>query len=67
MEALKVPEVASDFLNVGMKTSIDMLLAPDGDFGNDPIAGRDEFLLNTLGEAVATLREKLGANIEDWV
>ena len=67
MEALKVPEVASDFLNVGMKTSIDMLLAPDGDFGNDPIAGRDEFLLNTLGEAVATLQEKLGANIEDWV
>ncbi len=67
MEALKVPEAASDFLNVGMKTSIDMLLAPDGDFGNDPIAGRDEFLLTTLGEAVATLREKLGANIEDWV
>ena len=67
IETLKVPEEASDFLNVGMKTSIDMLLAPDGDFGSDPLAGRDEFLLNTLSQAVATLREKLGSNIQDWV
>jgi len=67
IETLKVPEAASDYLNVGMKTSIDMLLAPDGDFGSDPLAGRDEFLLDTLSQAVATLREKLGSNIQDWV
>jgi len=59
--------VASDYLTVGMKTTIDMLLAPDGDFGSDPIAGRDQFLIDTLSQGVATLREKLGTNIEDWV
>ena len=67
IELLKVPEEASSFLNVGMKTTIDMLLAPDGDFGSDPIAGRDEFVLDTLGQAVATLREKFGRNMDDWV
>lgn len=67
IETLKVPELASSFLNVGMKTAIDMLLAPDGDFGSDPIAGRDQFLLDTLAQAVATLREKFGRNMENWV
>ncbi|MBT3529569.1 MAG: penicillin acylase family protein [Gammaproteobacteria bacterium] len=67
IETLKVPTVASDYLTVGMKTTIDMLLAPDGDFGSDPIAGRDQFLIDTLSQGVATLREKLGTNIEDWV
>ncbi|PCJ16811.1 MAG: penicillin acylase family protein [SAR86 cluster bacterium] len=67
IEELKLPDVASEYLNVGMKTTIDMLLSPDGDFGDDPIKGRDEFLLNTLAEGVATLREKLGPNIQNWV
>lgn len=67
IEALKVPDVASDYLNVGMKTTIDMLLAPDGDFGSDPLAGRDKFVLDTLAQAVANLREKLGPNIQNWI
>ena len=65
MEELKVPEIAQSYLRVGMKTTIDMLLAPDGDFGVNPV--RDEFLLNTLAEAIAELREKLGPNIQNWV
>ena len=67
IEALKVPEIAQSYLSVGMKTTIDMLLAPDGDFGVDPIQGRDEFLIHTLSQGIATLREKLGPNIENWV
>ena len=67
IEALKVPEIAAEFLNVGMKTTIDMLLAPDGDFGADPLQGRNEFLLATLSQGIANLREKLGPNIENWV
>ena len=67
IELLKVPESAQPYLGVGMKTTIDMLLAPDGDFGRDPIAGRDEFLLRTLGEGIADLREKLGPNMQNWV
>lgn len=50
-----------------MKTAIDMLLAPDGDFGDDPIAGRDAFLLDTLAQAVDTLADRFGADMEDWV
>jgi len=67
IELLKVPEVARPYISVGMKTTIDMLLAPDGDFGEDPIRGRDEFLLRTLSEGVAKLAEKLGPDVEDWV
>lgn len=67
IELLKVPESAQEFLSVGMKTTIDMLLAPDGDFGNDPIAGRNQFLLDTLAQGVADLREKLGSSMENWV
>ncbi|MDE0478673.1 MAG: penicillin acylase family protein [Gammaproteobacteria bacterium] len=67
IDLLKVPEEARPLIRVGMKTAIDMLLAPDGDFGDDPIAGRDAFLLDTLAQAVDTLTDKLGADMEDWV
>ena len=43
-----------------MKTTIDMLLAPDGDFGPDPLAGRDAFLLRTLAE-VSSVCGKTGS------
>ena len=67
IDLLKVPEEAQSLLRIGMKTAIDMLLAPDGDFGDDPIAGRDAFLLDTLAQAVDTLTDRFGADMEDWV
>ena len=67
IELLKVPEAARDYLTVGMKTTIDMLLAPDGDFGDDPIGGRDEFLLRTLAEGVGDLRDRFGPEMAAWV
>ena len=67
IELLKVPEIAKSYVSVGMKTAIDMLLAPDGDFGNDPIQGRDEFLLQTLSQGIQNLKQKLGPEFEDWV
>ena len=67
IELLKVPEIAKSYVNVGMKTAIDMLLAPDGDFGNDPIQGRDEFLLQTLSQGIQNLKQKLGPEFKDWV
>ena len=66
IELLKVPEVARSYLSVGMKTTIDMLLAPDGDFGQDPLQGRDEFLIRTLTEGVEVLKQKLGPDMESW-
>ncbi len=67
IERLKVPQPARPLLGIGMKTMIDMLLAPDGDFGEDPIAGRDAFLLDALAAAVETLGNRLGNDMEGWV
>lgn len=67
IDSFKVPEEAQSLLRIGMKTAIDMLLAPDGDFGDDPIAGRDAFLLDTLAQAVDTLTDRFGADMENWV
>ena len=67
IELLKVPEIAKSYVSVGMKTAIDMLLAPDGDFGNDPIQGRDQFLLQTLSQGIQNLKQKLGPEFKDWV
>ncbi len=42
------------------------LTAPGGEFGDDPIAGRDAVLLRSLEEAVAELRTKLGGDMGRW-
>ena len=42
------------------------LTAPGGEFGDDPIAGRDAVLLRSLEEAVASLRDKLGGDMDRW-
>ncbi|PCH61238.1 MAG: penicillin acylase family protein [SAR86 cluster bacterium] len=67
MEELKIPAQARDYINVGMKRSIDFLLAPDGDFGDEPIKGRDEFLLQSLMAGIDDLSNKLGSNMDDWI
>jgi penicillin amidase len=67
IEALKIPPPARDFLTIGMKRMIDFLLAPDGAFGDDAIAGRDAFLLQALAQGVADLQQKLGNDQSNWV
>ena len=67
IELLKIPADAREFLGIGMKRTIDLLLAPDGDFGPDPIAGRDGFLLRAFEEGIQDLREKLGPDMRGWV
>lgn len=67
MEKLKVPQEAQRFLGLSMKRVIDFLLAPDEDFGVDPLAGRDKFLLRALEEGIQNLQEKIGPNIEAWI
>ena len=67
IEELKIPAAARDYLEIGMKRMIDFLLAPDGDFGDDPIRGRDDFLLSALTDGIRDLREKLGPDMDDWV
>ena len=67
VEAIKVPPEVRDYVGLGMKTTIDLLLSPDGAFGQDPIQSRDMLLLSTLEQAVDDLRQKLGRNMDDWV
>lgn len=49
-----------------MKRLIDMLNAPGGEFGPDPIAGRDKLLRTSLEQAVADLTKKLGPDQHQW-
>ena len=49
-----------------MKKTLDWLQSPDGRFGEDPIAGRNELLLSSLEKAVSDLSEKFGRNPSKW-
>lgn len=67
IQEIKVPVSARDYLRIGMKRMVDFLLAPDGDFGDDVIRGRDNFLLKALTDGIKQLREDLGSDMEDWI
>ncbi len=67
MRELLVPEaVRPQFEALSMKRITDWLLAPDGRFGDDPLAGRDAFLLQGLHEAVAELTGRFGPDQNGW-
>jgi len=53
-------------MNINMKKLIDLLLAPDGRFGANPIGGRNALLTKSLDEAVAELAKRFGPDIEKW-
>jgi penicillin amidase len=51
---------------INKKKMIDWLLAPDGRFGESPLAGRDALLVRSLTEAVDDLEKKLGQDMSGW-
>ena len=56
-----VPAAARDYIrSVNTKRLIDWLTAPDGRFGEDPLAGRDAILRDTLTAALDGLRDRFG-------
>ncbi|TDI47647.1 MAG: penicillin acylase family protein [Acidobacteria bacterium] len=62
-----VPEAArSTITRLNKKRVIDWLVAPDGRFGEHPIAGRDEVLAKSFSEAIASLTERLGSDMTAW-
>jgi penicillin amidase len=64
---LLIPKEAQSFISqTSMKRLIDWLAAPDGRFGPNPTAARDEILARSLREAVAELTKKLGADMSAW-
>jgi penicillin amidase len=51
---------------LNLKRVIDWLAAPDGRFGPDPLAGRDDLLKKSLSQAVGRLTERLGPDPAGW-
>ena len=63
-----VPAAVRDHIRgVNTKRLLDWLTAPDGRFGDDPLAGRDAVLRETLDAALDGLRERFGtADMTTW-
>jgi penicillin amidase len=51
---------------IPLTRTIEWLLAPDGRFGRDPLAGRDSLLAQGLRAAVADLTDRLGPDPDAW-
>jgi penicillin amidase len=69
VRAISIPAEAREVLggfSLSLKKIIDWLIAPDGRFGADPVAGRDALLVRSLEEAVGGLRERLGSDMDRW-
>jgi penicillin amidase len=64
---LLVPAAALPYMgNITMTRMVQLLEAPDGDFGADPLAGRDALLIKALDEAVADLTKRFGPDMDKW-
>ena len=63
-----VPATVRDHIRgVNTKRLLDWLTAPDGRFGDDPLAGRDGVLRESLDTALDGLRERFGtADMTTW-
>ncbi|MDE2804234.1 MAG: penicillin acylase family protein [Gemmatimonadota bacterium] len=67
VHAVIVPQSARPHVRgMAMVKVIGHLTAPGGEFGDDPVAGRDAVLLRSLEEAVADLRGRLGGDMDRW-
>jgi len=60
------PNARAAFGAIGMRKLIELLQAPDGLFGSDPLAARDKLLVTSLVEAIQELTKKLGADMTRW-
>ena len=68
IKKIYVPNKAMElFRSLPLKRVIDWILSPDGKFGENPIKGRDQFLIQSLENSTKTLTKKLGANMDKWV
>ena len=51
---------------INTKRLIDWLVAPDGRFGEAPVAGRDAALAKSLTDTLSELNDKLGPDMSTW-
>lgn len=67
MKALMIPAAAAPHISgLSMFRVIGWLQAPTPVFGTDPIRGRDELLVSSLGTALSQLEQKLGNDQRRW-
>ena len=60
------PALHEHFPDIVLQPVIASLLAPDERYGDDPIAGRDQFVLTSLEQAVQSLTERFGPEPQAW-
>ena len=64
---LMVPDAARPYIrSAPMRKQIEWLTYPPGEFGRDPVSGRDALLIRSLEEAVEGLRMNFGSDMSDW-
>jgi penicillin amidase len=66
---LVIPKEAAEFfapMTPPMVKIVSWMYAPDGRFGADPLAGRDEILRKSLEEGVAELSRRFGPEMSKW-
>ncbi len=66
-----VPAAAREFIgpggiNIPMIRTVQLVTAPDGSWGADPLAARNDVLVKSLDEAVDDLTKRFGADMEKW-
>ncbi|MGI9627945.1 MAG: penicillin acylase family protein, partial [Longimicrobiales bacterium] len=62
-----VPEEGRDVIRgVSMTVLLEHILNPGGEFGPDPIQGRDQMLAASLNGGIEDLKERLGNDVNDW-
>ena len=62
-----VPNAVKDTVgNLPMTRIVAFMHAPDGAFGPNPLAGRNDVLVKSLDRAVADLTQRLGPDMEKW-
>lgn len=66
MTELLVPKAVQPYHSMQLKKVIDWLVLPDSKFGDNPIEGRDMFLIIALKKAVNSLNNKLGTDMTKW-
>ena len=64
---IHVPDdLRESFKDVVITALIQNLLTPDGNFGHDPLAGRDHFIQESFTKAVQDLSARFGPNSDEW-
>jgi penicillin amidase len=64
VRALMLPPKVT--FQISMKRTIDWLLSPGGEFGENSTAGRDALIVRSLHEATIELTKKLGPDMSGW-